>query len=148
MDKRVISCNNLPSTILGMDRFDQKVTQNNDEDYVDTEIRRFMELLRKSNTSSIEVLFAKESSFMILSPEIKYLRENKSKLINSENFFNSVTGYINSQKKLAFSATDKCPPESKRGERLKKYGYDYKGVSTIFRLIGSVTSFLLLVFIE
>ena len=143
VDEREIFMNTDAATILGTRRFDQEVRNNKEEDVHKTEIRRLLELARKGNTQSVEVLFADENSFEVLSDEIVELRRNKNKLINPDTLFKVISSFVHAQYFLIFDDKRKAEEGSKRDLMLKKYGYVPKAASTSARLCLSGISFFM-----
>lgn len=99
IDKRGVFLNTEYSKILGLERFD--VIKKESEDTLYFEFAHFLRSLKKTNTQMIELLFANSSSFTQITDEFIFVRENKYKLIDSELFFKSLVGYIQSEKRLA-----------------------------------------------
>lgn len=136
-DEREIFMNTDPAYILGTKRFDQEVRNNEKEDVQKTEIRKFLELARKGNTQSVEVLFAKEDSFQDLHWQFKELRANREKLVDSDVLFKVISSFIHAQKFLIFDDKRKAEVGSKRASKIDQFGYNPKAASTAIRLAWS-----------
>lgn len=121
-------------SIVGLDRFDHIDTRNKEEDKFGMELRGLFNLLRKTNTQVLELLYAKESSFTILSPQFKSLvLDQRDKFIDSDRFYKSLKGYIFTERRLALGER---PGEigGKRFEQVKRYGFSPKNMVQLFRL--------------
>lgn len=141
IDDREIFLNTEPAYILGTKRFDQEVRNNENEDVHKVELRRFLELMRKGNTQSVEVLYAKEESFIFLHPIIKELRANKGNLIDSTKLFKVVSSFIHAQSFLMFDDKRKAEKGGKRAGEIEKYGFNPKAAVTSLRLSLSGISY-------
>lgn len=128
-DTRGVFLNTDPGEILGLSRRDNfKV---GGEDTLLLEFRHYMGHLRKSNTSSIELLFAE--GFDVLAPEFERVRENRLSLIDSDNLFRSLMGYIEGERRLA---NGECTGRlgGKRKAQIDRYGFSPKNFSHLLRL--------------
>lgn len=141
IDEREIFLNTHPAYILGTKRFDQEVRNNEKEDVHRIELRKFLELARKGNTQSVEVLFADEDSFQELNPTMKVLRANKHRLVDSDTLFKVISSFIHAQKFLIFDDKRKAEEGSKRATKINQYGYNPKAASTAIRLAYSGINF-------
>lgn len=126
-----------PKKIMGLDicgsRSFESIVINGEFDYCLYEVRRFFELLKKTNTQVIEILFAPEHSFICNSEFFNSVRKEKYKLINPSYLLNSLKGYIHGELRLTTGdRTGKLG--SKRKEALEKYGYSYKNLVQVLRL--------------
>lgn len=110
---------------------DHKVTT--EEDYTYYSVRRFLELLRKTNTQALEMLLAPDSAFEVKSPWFQELQLNHDKLVDSEYLFNSLMGYLHNERRLALGErTGRLG--GKRKAALDTYGFSYKNVVQYLRL--------------
>ena len=131
IDKRGVFLNTEYSKILGLERLE--IIKKESEDTVYFEFSQFLRSLRKTNTQMIELLFSNNNSFTQITEEFIFVRENKYKLIDSELFFKSLVGYIQSEKRLANGErTGKLG--SKRKSSIDKYGFSPKNFCHLFRL--------------
>jgi hypothetical protein len=111
------------------------------DDYVYFELRRFLELLKKTNTNSIEILYAPDDAFMKMDADFALIRQNKDRLINSNKLLHSTRGYVYSETRLALGErTGKLG--GKRKEKLEIYGYSPKNVVQILRIVAATRHFL------
>jgi hypothetical protein len=136
-DIRGVFLNTSANLILGLDHIEHIRKENEDVMYF--EFKHFLSRLRRTNTQMIELLFADEEDFAKIEPEFTKVKENKLKLINSRTLFNSLIGYIESEKRLA-NGERTGELGSKRKQSLEKYGFSPKNFSHLFRLAhcGSV----------
>jgi len=129
IDTRGVFLNDEPGDILGMSRLD--IIKESSSDAVFIEFRHYLNHLRKSNTSSIELLFA--DGFDLLTEEFKVVRSNKSRLIDSNRFYSSLMGYIHNERRLA-NGERSGDIGSKRRSQLEKFGFSPKNFSHMLRL--------------
>lgn len=128
-DTRGVFLNTDPGEILGLSRRDNfKVAG---EDTLLLEFRHYLGHLRKSNTSSIELLFAE--GFDLLTDEFKKVRENRLSLIDSDNFFRSLMGYIEGERRLA-NGERTGQLGGKRKAQIDRHGFSPKNFSHLLRL--------------
>lgn len=119
--------------IYGNRGYESIVTVSDDIDISFHEYRHFLHLLSKTNTSSIEVLFAPDDAFESITPEVQALRYNKFSLIDSTKLFKSICGYIHNEIRLTLGErTGKLG--GKRKQALTDYGYSYKNLVQVLRL--------------
>lgn len=149
VDWRGVYLNTDLSRIIGLDtdRFDT-IDRKGEVDEVYYELRHFLRLLRKTNSTAMELLF--NEKWMEVSPEWSLFSENREKLIDSERFFVSLTGgdgkaqreqgYIGNEVRLLVG--DRVGAlGGKRKQALEQYGYSYKNASQALRLIYSAINF-------
>lgn len=128
-DIRGVFLNTDPGEILGLSRRDNfKVAG---EDTLLLEFRHYMGHLRKSNTSSIELLFAE--GFDVLTDEFRAVRENRLRFIDSDLFYRSLTGYIHNERRLA-NGERTGELGGKRKAQLDRHGFSPKNFSHLLRL--------------
>lgn len=128
-DTRGVFLNTDPAEILGLSRRDNFKVES--EDTLLIEFRHYLGHLRKSNTSSIELLFAE--GFEVLTEEFRVVRENRLKLIDSDNFFRSLMGYIHNERRLA-NGERTGELGGKRKAQLDRHGFSPKNFSHLLRL--------------
>lgn len=141
LDERSVFISTKLSHILGLQPDDFTKKQNEEEDSFSTEIRYFVELLRRSSTSSVECLFT--SNFEFLDPifELNILA-NKRSLLDPHKFISSTLGYVQNERRLAAGErTGKLG--SKRKLQLEKYGFSPKNYTNLFRLAWCAEQFIL-----
>lgn len=129
VDTRGVFLNTDPAEILGLSRRDNFKRES--EDTLLLEFRHYLGHLRKSNTSSIELLFAE--GFEVLTDEFRIVRENRLKLIDSDNFFSSLMGYIGNEFRLA-NGERTGDLGSKRKAQIDRHGFSPKNFSHLLRL--------------
>jgi len=143
IDKRGIYLTNSLPYLFGLENDDvvQSKDSNND-DYSYFEASRFIQLLKKTNTNSLEVLFAPKESFLLLTKDFELIRKHRMQLVDSQRLlYSSLRGYVNSEIKLALGErTGKLG--GKRKEALDKFQYSYKNVSNLIRLVYQMRKFL------
>lgn len=132
-DERYIFAYNDIGNIIGLDKNDTVDERDNGQDKLGYEVRRFLELCKKTNTQVVEFLFAPEEKFIELHPMFKRMRENKMKLINQDQFYKSMRGYIQGEKRLA-NGERTGDLGGKRKEALDKYGFSPKNFCQLIRL--------------
>jgi hypothetical protein len=105
------------------------------EDTFYFELRHYLKYVRQTYPQMMDLFFAQESSFVILSDEFVYLRNNKYKLIDSKRFYKSLCQQIEIQKKLSngkpagrfdFLAVDHI-------SAVRSYGFHPKQLCNLFR---------------
>lgn len=128
-DTRGVFLNTDPGEILGLSRRD--VIKHSSDDSLLLEFRHFLSHLRKTNTSSIELLFAE--GFDLLTEEFRSVRENRYRLIDSDKFFLSLLGYIHNERRLA-NGERTGELGGKRKVLLERYGFSPKNFSHLLRL--------------
>lgn len=116
--------------IIGLDRFDFYEKKDKDGELSLFEFRHFLSLLKNTNTTVIELLFA--NNFLLIENEFKKVQEKKYELIDSIKLYNSLKGYIESEKSCAVGK------KKNQGEMRKfyisEYGFSPKNFSHLFRL--------------
>jgi len=135
IDHRGVFCNTELSKIIGLDRFDCENKQNNEVDSVLFEIRHYFNLLRKTNTQVLEILFAPRSSFLELDAKFEELvLNNRDKFVDSKRFFKSLMGYAHGEAGLV-NGKRKGQIGKKRYESVKRFGYSPKNLVNYLRLM-------------
>lgn len=128
-DTRGVFLNTDPAEIVGLSRRD--VIKKESEDTLFLEFRHYLGHLRKSNTSSIELLFAE--GFEVLTDEFKAVREHRLNLIDSDNLFYSLMGYIHNEFRLA-NGERTGQLGGRRKAHVDEYGFSPKNFSHLLRL--------------
>jgi hypothetical protein len=137
IDYRGLFVAHSPLHISGLSTIDNIVTESpHDATYY--EIGRYMELLRKTNTQVLEILFAPKESFIYSHPYFEVVRENRYSLIDSEKLKNSLKGYVFSEMRLA-TGERSGRLGGKRKEKVSQLGFSPKNFVQIMRLcvVGS-----------
>jgi hypothetical protein len=132
-DERGLFMNTDPAYILGTRRFDESRSQNDDEDVVYKELNHFMTLLKQSNTEALEAMFCNETEFLESSVEMKSLRANRFRFLDSKRLFNCLRGYMKGELRLALGLR-KGKLGGKRYEAVQKHGFSPKNWVQLFRL--------------
>lgn len=130
-DTRGVFLNTDSDKILGLSNFD--IFKQESKDILFFELRHFLKSLKKTNTQSIELLFADDSAFSLIDNRFSAIRQNRLKLIDSKILFKSLLGYIQNEKRLANGErTGKLG--GKRRLHLEKYGFSPKNFCHLLRL--------------
>jgi len=125
--------------VAGFEKVDSIVQNSEEVDASYYELMRYLQLLRKTNTQALEILFAPSNSFTVTSLEFAELRENRYNLIDSEVLKKSLQGYVYSEMRLA-TGERTGQLGGKRKESLQKHGFSPKNFVQILRLcrVGQV----------
>jgi hypothetical protein len=98
------------------------------------ELRGLFNLLRKTNTQVLELLYAKESSFTLQNSEFKRLvLYQRDRFIDSDKFYKSLKGYIYTERRLALGERA-GQIGGKRFAQVETFGYSPKNMVQLFRL--------------
>lgn len=139
-DERYIFMNDSLSKIIGLERFDHIEGRSNDEDKFGFELRHYLTLLKKTNTQVVEIIYANE--YIEIDPLFrKLVVENRHRLIDTERMFKSLSGYIQSERRLA-NGERTGELGGKRKAALDKYGFSPKNYVQLFRLTACGISFI------
>ena len=131
IDYRGVFVNTTVGQIIGLDKHEHQIKQDNESDESYTEFRHALRLLRGANTQMVELLYADD--WLILSEEWKLVIKHRQNLVSSEKLFNCLRGYMQGEFKLALGErTGKLG--GKRFEQLQKYGYSPKNIVQLVRL--------------
>lgn len=135
IDVRGVFANTDPDYILGTKRHDEsrKQISSEKEDIVYKELSHFMRLLKASNTEALEILFAKESAFSLMSHSMSLIRTSQDSFVDSERLYNCLRGYMQGELRLALGER-KGQIGGKRYEAVQKYGFSPKNFTQLFRL--------------
>ena len=121
-------------SIINPDTADNGATQcttNDTKDELYFEIRHMLNLLKKANTQSIEMLF--NDKWTIITPAFKDVILHRKSLIDPERLYKSIRGYSFSEYKLATGIrTGKLG--GKRQAAVAKYGFSPKNWINLLRL--------------
>lgn len=132
VDYRGVYCYDDPHYIIGLKKDDVVDSREaGQDDIVYFELRKYLNLLRKTNTMAMELLF--NNSWLEISPAFEMIQKNRTALIDPNYFYKSLKGYIQGELRLAFGErTGRLG--GKRKEALGKYGYSPKNIVQIMRL--------------
>jgi len=103
---------------------------------------RFLQLLRKTNTQSMEILFAPQTSFIVRTPLFEEIYKNRYSLIDSDVLKLSLKGYIFSELRLA-TGQRSGQLGGKRKEAVRNFGFSPKNFVQLFRLVEVGKNFFL-----
>lgn len=130
-DERYVFMHDDIARTIGLDRYEHQDERGGEEDKFGFELRHYLGLLRKTNTQVLEILFAED--FIGCHPLFKSLIiDNKYELIDSEQMFKSLRGYIQGEKALANG--ERTGKLGKRKDAIEKYGFSPKNFTQLFRL--------------
>ncbi len=130
-DERYIFMHDDLSNTIGLERFEHLDQRGGDEDKFGFELRHYLNLLRKTNSQVIEILFAEQ--YLELHPLFNELIvKNRNRLLSTERMYKSLRGYIHSEIKLATG--ERTGTLGKRKDAVEKYGFSPKNFTQLFRL--------------
>lgn len=114
---------------------DENVTkQDATQDVSLQEFTNFLKLAVKSNTQTLECLFAPETAFVKCDPNFEeYVLSHAKEFVNTTVLFKSLTGYLHNERRLAFGERT-GQLGGKRKAALDTYGFSYKNFSHMVRL--------------
>lgn len=135
IDERGVFTHLDPKYIIGTKRFDEERRQpkDTDEDVVVKELSHYCNLLSKSNTEALDLLFCDVSEFSEITPEFHLLRENRLKFVDSVRLFNCLRGYMQGERRL-MNGERKGQIGGKRYAKLQEVGYSPKNAVQLLRL--------------
>ena len=124
--------------ISGFDSI-ESIVQDGKIDSTYYDLKRYLKLLRKSNTQVLEILFAPDKSFTFKTNIFDLIRENRYNLIDTHILKSSLKGYVFSEIRLA-TGERSGQLGGKRKAAVEKYGFSYKNFVQILRLckVGQV----------
>lgn len=132
------------SYFFGLDKFEQfsqLPTENNKDDIVIYDIRKYFRLLLKSNPNVISLLWNDWSDYLIIDGYGYDLIESRE-IFNSQQAYFSFGGYAKSQLHKMVSGAYKGYMGAKRKALVEKFGYDTKNASHLIRLLKMGIEFL------
>jgi predicted nucleotidyltransferase len=134
VDERGVFMNTDPLYVYGFHRLDNQVNQTAEEDVVMHELTQFLTLATKSNTQTLECLFAPREAFTELHEDFKTLvLTRKYAFLNSAQLFKSLRGYLQNEMRLAVGERTGTLG-SKRKNQLELHGFSPKNFTHLFRL--------------
>jgi hypothetical protein len=135
IDERGVFTHLDPKYIIGTKRFDEERRQpkDTDEDVVVKELSHYCNLISKSNTEALDLLFCSESDFTLLTDEFRLLRQNRFSLIDSQKLFNCLRGYMQGERRL-MNGERKGQIGGKRYAKLQEVGFSPKNGVQLLRL--------------
>jgi predicted nucleotidyltransferase len=116
----------------------------NEWDVVSYEIRKFFNLLLKSNPNVLSMLWIKKEHHLEVDyPEARNLIIANRDVFSSKYAYNSFIGYARSQASKMENHAFEGYMGEKRKNLVKKYGYDTKNASHLVRLMTMAIEFIL-----
>lgn len=137
IDYRGVFLNEDVSQIIGLKRLETIDKKIGEFDEVYYELRHFIGMLKRANSSAMELLF--NNTWVSISDEFKEVQKNQWQLIDSKQFFNSLRGYMQSERRLAFG--NKTGTLGKRKIALETYQFSPKNVVQLLRLAWAGQTF-------
>lgn len=134
VDERGVFMNTDPLYVYGFHRLDNQVNQTAEKDVVMHELTQFLKLATKSNTQTLECLFAPLDAFTALDFDFEVMvLQQKHRFLNTNQLFKSLEGYLYNEMRLALGERTGLLG-SKRKNQLDKHGFSPKNFSHLFRL--------------
>jgi len=134
IDIRYIFLNEDLGNTIGLDRFEHLDNRNSDEDKFGFELRHYMNLLRKTNTQVLELMYAPKEKAIICDEQFdKLVRSEKRRLLDTVKLYKSLKGYIFGEKRLA-NGERTGQLGGKRKAALEEYGFSPKNYTQLLRL--------------
>lgn len=131
VDVRGVFVNTDVAYLVGMQRDEVLVTQNETKDEVFTEFRHAIKLLKSANTQMVELLYITE--WVINTPEWATIQQARERLVEAKTLYSGLRGYMQGELRLANGErTGKLG--GKRKESLDKYGFSPKNFVQLLRL--------------
>jgi hypothetical protein len=143
IDERGVFMNTDPLYVYGYHRLDNKVNQTAELDVVMHELSQFLKLATKSNTQTLECLFAPLDAFTVLDKSFQTtVLDERARFLNTDQLFKSLEGYLYNEMRLALGERTGLLGE-KRKNQLDKHGFSPKNFSHLFRLAECGRQFFL-----
>lgn len=134
VDERGVFMHTDPLYVFGVHTKDNVVKQNDEVDVALHELAQFVKLACKSNTQTLECLWAPRDAFTELDPLFESLvLARRTRFVSSKHLFNSLEGYLHNERRLALGER-KGKLGGKRKDTLDKLGFSYKNFVHLFRL--------------
>jgi hypothetical protein len=115
---------------------DTEVKQDGDDDIVMQELVHFIRLLTRSNTQSLECVYAPHDAFTELDERFKSLIiGERERFVDTDVLFKSLKGYIHNEMRLACGERT-GQLGSKRKNSIDEHGFSPKNFSHLIRLAG------------
>ena len=131
-DERYVFMHDDISRTIGLERFEHLDGRAGNEDKFGFELRHYLNLMRKTNSQVIEVVFAEH--YLELHPLFNDLIiKNRHKLLDTERMFKSLMGYMHGERRLA-NGERTGTLGGKRKAALDKYGFSPKNFVQLIRL--------------
>lgn len=129
-DLRGVWLHSEPRYIIGLDRYEH-IDKKGETDEFYWEMRHFLNLMRKTNTQALEVIF--NHNWIEITPEFERIQAARFELLDSERFYKSIKGYLFNEFKLVTGIRTGLLG-GKRKEDLVKYKFSPKNLVQYLRL--------------
>ena len=131
VDNRGVFHNTDMSDVFGMTSFEHFENTKDNADDKFKELRSFFKLLKGGNTEMVELLFSE--TFEYCGPIFEYLRQHRTKLVDTDKLFKVLCGYMQGERKL-MNGERRGKKGGHRYESIEKYGYSPKNAVQMLRL--------------
>jgi predicted nucleotidyltransferase len=143
IDERGVFINTDPLYTFGFQEVKTKVVQTDERDSVMHELVQFLRLATKSNTQTLECLFAPKSSFVCLDSSFQeMILHHRQEFLNTDQLFKSLEGYLHNEVRLALGERQ-GRIGGKRKSQITAHGFSPKNFSHLFRLAECGRQFFL-----
>lgn len=133
IDWRIVYKTTNPVYIYGLRENKAYCGTSETEDFASYELRHFMRLMAKSNTQVAEIMFCDENSMVFCGETFKIIRENRFKLLDSEQLYNSLRGYLHNERRLTLGER-MGQLGGKRKACIDERGFSHKNAVQFIRL--------------
>lgn len=131
-DERYVFMHDTLGPTIGLERFEHLDERGGAEDKFGFELRHYLNLMRKTNSQVIEIVFAEK--YIELHPLFdELIIKNRHRLLDTERMFKSLMGYMHGERRLA-NGERVGVLGGKRKAQLDKYGFSPKNFVQLFRL--------------
>ncbi len=129
----------------GLNHLELQKIKNEDDELADVflySIARYFHLCMMGNPNMIDSLFIPNDSILYMDIAGIRLRNNRF-LFLSQKIYHTFRGMAHSHlNRLRKNYKDKIVPDGKRGELVRKYGYDTKDAGHVIRVLSNLNNFL------
>lgn len=124
------------SYILGVNKIEyvEHINKEKGHDEFYSELKHFLNLLKKGSTQSLEMLFNK--NFVYKNEMWDLITQERENLLDSTQIFKTLKGYAFRERRF-FNGERTGNLGSKRKEAIERYGYSYKNAVQLLRLYWS-----------
>ena len=138
-DERYVFMHDEIGPTIGLERFEHLDERGGEEDKFGFELRHYLNLMRKTNSQVIEIVFAK--SYLELHPFFdELIIKNRHRLLDTKKMFKSLIGYMHGERKLANG--ERTGTLGKRKDAIEQYGFSPKNFVQLFRLAACGVEFI------
>ncbi len=138
LDYRGVFINDGIGEVVGLRKHEEQI-QTGEEDICYYELRRFLQLLAKTNTQVMEILNA--DKFIEVDADFKkYILDEHQRFYNTERFYKSISGYMYGEKRRANGELT-GQLGHKRKAAIEQYGFSAKNFCNLLRLSYAGTEF-------